>query len=108
MTVLTKSRLRSSIAAGALILSLIASPQIAAAALPATDPTGSWEQEDALDVEWAHAMAPGASLVLVEANSDSMADLISAAGTAAALPGVSVVSMSWGAGDFAGEAGLVH
>ena len=39
MTVSTKSRLRSSIAAGALILSIVASPPIAAAASPATDPT---------------------------------------------------------------------
>jgi len=39
MTVLTKSRFRSSIAAGALILSVVASPPIAGAASPATDPT---------------------------------------------------------------------
>ena len=37
--------------------------------LPAADPTGDWEVEESLDVEWAHAMAPGASIVLVEANS---------------------------------------
>ena len=28
--------------------------------LPATDPSGGWEMEEALDVEWAHAIAPGA------------------------------------------------
>src|SRR5690349_1176516 len=28
---------------------------------PATDSTGGWETEEALDVEWAHAIAPGAS-----------------------------------------------
>jgi phospholipid transport system substrate-binding protein len=39
MTVLTKSRLCSSIAAGALILSLVVSPPIAGAASAATDPT---------------------------------------------------------------------
>src|SRR5215213_4516038 len=39
MTALNKSRLRSSIAAGALVLSIVASPPIAAAAAPATDPT---------------------------------------------------------------------
>src|SRR3954452_23866146 len=39
MTVLTQSRLRSSIAAGALILSIVASPPIAAAASSAMDPT---------------------------------------------------------------------
>jgi hypothetical protein len=68
--------------------------------LPATDPNGpgtdNWEVEEALDVEWAHAMAPGAQIVLVEANSQSLPDLMTAVATAAAQPGVSVVSMSWG------------
>jgi hypothetical protein len=64
--------------------------------LPPTDPTGAWEREAALDLEWAHAVAPGARLVLVEANSPALSDLMSAVGTAAHLPGVSVVSMSWG------------
>ena len=39
MTISTKFRLRSSIAAGALILSIVASPPIAGAASPAVDPT---------------------------------------------------------------------
>ncbi len=67
---------------------------------PATDPAGvgadNWEMESALDVEWAHAAAPGAKIVLVEADSQSLSDLMTAARTAAGLPGVSVVSMSWG------------
>ena len=58
--------------------------------------------EEALDVEWVHAMAPGAQIVLVEANSQSLADLMAGVATAASMPGVSVVSMSWG---FAGRAG---
>jgi subtilase family serine protease len=70
------------------------------APLPATDPNGpgnaNWELETALDVEWAHAIAPGASIILVEANSQTLADLMAGVGTAADLPGVSVVSMSWG------------
>src|SRR5438874_1055440 len=32
---------------------------------PAADSTGGWELEAALDVEWAHAMAPGAKILLV-------------------------------------------
>ena len=64
--------------------------------LPATDPTGAWETEIALDVEWIHAMAPGAQIILVEANSQSLGDLMASVGTAASQPGVSVVSMSWG------------
>src|SRR5580704_15357565 len=30
-----------------------------------TDPTGSWENEESLDVEWAHAIAPGANIVVI-------------------------------------------
>jgi len=75
--------------------------------LPTTDPTGGWETETALDVEWAHAMAPGALIVLVEASSQSLADLMAGVATAAHQPGVSVVSMSWGftenAAVFAGD-----
>ncbi len=69
-------------------------------ALPTTDPAGAgtsnWEMEAALDVEWVHALAPGANIVVVEASSQSMPDLMASVQTAAALPGVSVVSMSWG------------
>jgi hypothetical protein len=68
--------------------------------LPATDPSGpgaaNWELETALDVEWAHAMAPGAKIVLVEANTQTLPDLMASVATAASQPGVSVVSMSWG------------
>jgi subtilase family serine protease len=68
--------------------------------LPATDPSGAgnanWELEAALDVEWVHAIAPGAQIVLVEANSQSLSDLMASVGTAASQPGVSVVTMSWG------------
>ena len=77
--------------------------------LPQTDPAGAgnplgnWEIEEALDVEWAHAIAPGASIILVEANSANGSDMDQAVITAAEQPGVSVVSMSWGSGEFAGE-----
>ncbi len=71
--------------------------------LPEADPTGSWATEDALDVEWAHAMAPRANIVLVEANSDNISDLLAAARTAADMPSVSVVSMSWGNAEFPNE-----
>ena len=59
--------------------------------------------EEALDVEWAHAIAPGAAIVLVECSSASGLDMYQGAVTAAGLPGVSVVSMSWESGEFAGE-----
>jgi uncharacterized repeat protein (TIGR01451 family)/choice-of-anchor A domain-containing protein len=71
-----------------------------ASPLPGTDPSGAgtdnWEVEEALDVEWAHAVAPGARIILVEANSQALADLMDSVATAASQPGVSVVSMSWG------------
>jgi hypothetical protein len=71
-----------------------------ASSLPGTDPSGpgaaNWELEEALDVEWAHAIAPGARIILVEADSPSLPDLMAAVATAAGQPGVSVVSMSWG------------
>lgn len=67
--------------------------------LPQSDP--SWSLEIALDVEWAHAVAPGAKLVLVEADSTSVSDLMKAVQTAASR--ANVVSMSWGGSEFLGE-----
>ncbi|HEV3023776.1 MAG TPA: hypothetical protein VGX76_14980 [Pirellulales bacterium] len=66
------------------------------ASLPAADPTGGWATEEALDVEWTHAMAPGAQIIVVEANSQALADLMAGVVTAANQSAVSVVSMSWG------------
>src|SRR5262249_50644795 len=73
-----------------------------ASPMPGTDPAGpgttggQWEYEEAMDVEWAHALAPAASIVLVEANSNSTSDLYAAIRTGDHLAGVSVVSLSWG------------
>src|SRR5271157_2234680 len=61
-----------------------------------------WALETSMDVEWAHAIAPGASILLVEAASNSFTDLFNAIDYAT-NNGAKVVSMSWGAGDFAGE-----
>ena len=70
-------------------------------------PSGNcgWAQESALDIEWAHAMAPGAKIVLVEAGSNSFADLFHAVDVAEGL-GASIISMSWGGGEFSGETGF--
>lgn len=65
-----------------------------------------WAGEIALDVEWAHAIAPGANLLLVEARSSNLSDLLSAVDYAASQPGVSAVSMSWGASEFSSERAL--
>ncbi len=64
---------------------------------------GTWDVEEALDVEWAHAIAPQANLILFEAQSNALSDLLIANQTAAATAGVSVVSNSWGTAEFAGE-----
>jgi subtilase family serine protease len=52
--------------------------------------------ETSLDVEWAHAVAPGANILLVQAASMNTSDLMTAVNWARSQPGVSVVSMSWG------------
>lgn len=70
-------------------------------AVPGTDSTGGWEEEESLDVQWAHAMAPGATIMLVEAKSASDTDLLAAVSYASAH--AQVVSMSWGGGEFSGE-----
>jgi subtilase family serine protease len=69
--------------------------------LPKTD--GDWSQEIALDVEWAHAIAPGANILLVEANSDNFSDLLLATNHAKVQPAVSVISVSWDGDEFRGE-----
>jgi hypothetical protein len=55
-----------------------------------------WAGEEALDVEWAHAIAPGANILVVEAKSQNLQDLLNAVNTARNTAGVNVVSMSWG------------
>jgi subtilase family serine protease len=69
----------------------------------ATDSSGEWEGEEALDVEWAHATAPGANIILVEADSSSNEGLFGAAQWAGSVSGASVVSMSWGAYQLPGD-----
>jgi subtilase family serine protease len=88
------------------------------------DPTGNWEIEESLDIEWAHAMAPKATIYLVEACSPLGIDLqqavlvannlvqcgnpeIASDGTLGTCPGGSTgkgeISMSWGGREFSGE-----
>ena len=83
---------------------------------PGTDPSGGWELEEALDIEYSHAMAPHAMLYLVEANTNSFSDLFGAVLVAtnlvrcghvescpAGVHGSGEVSMSWGGGEFSTE-----
>ena len=64
-----------------------------------------WAQEASLDIEWAHAMAPHAKIVLVEASSNSFANLFQAVDVASAIANAQEVSMSWGGSEFSSEAG---
>jgi subtilase family serine protease len=61
-----------------------------------------WSMETALDVEWAHAMAPKATILLVEARG-STTSLLSAVNYARNYSRVSVVSMSWAEPEFSSE-----
>jgi len=71
-----------------------------AGAIATTTPAynAGWAQETALDVEWAHALAPLARIVVVEATTNGMADL-SGAITLANRMGAGVLSMSFGANE---------
>jgi subtilase family serine protease len=61
-----------------------------------------WALETALDVEWAHAIAPKANLLLVVAANNGLDSLMEAVDYAVSH-GASVVSMSWGAPEFQTE-----
>jgi subtilase family serine protease len=75
-------------------------------------PNAGWGLEISLDVEWVHAIAPYANIDLVECQSanDSLfgaevegETYASGVVYAASLPGVVVVSNSYGSGEFSGE-----
>jgi subtilase family serine protease len=65
---------------------------------PASNNPGSTSADSgaemALDTQMVHAIAPGASIVLVTANSSSFSDVASALVYAASLPGVTAVTLS--------------
>jgi subtilase family serine protease len=71
-------------------------------AKPAFD--SGWQGEEALDVEMAHALAPTAKIILVEAASNAYSDMLQAENVAAsAVAGGGEVSNSWGGTEFSGE-----
>ena len=65
-------------------------------------PDSGWALETSLDVEWAHAIAPGATIALVVAKSASFSSLLGAVDYAVGL-GAKQVSMSWGGSEFSSE-----
>lgn len=75
---------------------------------PANACASGWEGEEALDVQWAHAMAPKANIVLMEAASNSWTDLFNAVIAANGYiashsTGKGEVSMSWGGSEWSLE-----
>lgn len=72
---------------------------------PQNDP-GGWSLEEALDIEMAHAFAPNAKIILVEAASNSFTDLYAAedvAGQMVAAAGGGTVTNSWSGGEYSSE-----
>ncbi len=67
-------------------------------------PDAGWAFEASLDVEWVHALAPGATIDLVIAPSNYFTDLFTAVQYAAQTLQARVVSMSWAGNEFSGEA----
>ena len=67
-----------------------------------------WALEESLDVEWAHAIAPGANILVVEAapsysESQELQNMLNAVNTARNTAGVVAVSMSWGFNEMPNE-----
>jgi kumamolisin len=70
-----------------------------------------WGLEEALDIEWAHVMAPSAIIYLVEAADSGCADLLYAvdwAGAYVQAAGGGAVSNSWTCGEFSTEGTYEH
>ena len=65
-----------------------------------------WAMETSLDIEWAHAIAPNAKILLVEATTPSGANLLKAVDYAASVKDASAISMSWGGAEFPEELSL--
>ncbi|WP_283532396.1 S8 family serine peptidase [Arthrobacter sp. NQ7] len=64
-------------------------------------PDSGWALEISLDIQWAHAIAPGAKILLVEAASNSFTNLMAAEDYASTH--AQYVSNSWGSSEFSGE-----
>jgi hypothetical protein len=61
-----------------------------------------WALETSLDVEWAHSIAPGAKIVLVESTNSYLNNLLGAV-DAGVGQGAQQLSMSWGSTEFSSE-----
>jgi len=88
------------------------SVQYASGRKPTNGCRSGWQGEEALDIEWAHAMAPNAQIVLMEASSASNSALYQAVTAAnsyiASHGGKGEVSMSWGGSETSTESSSDH
>jgi subtilase family serine protease len=88
------------------------SVQYASGRKPSNGCSSGWNGEESLDIEWAHAMAPNAQIVLMEASSASNSALYQAVTAAnsyiAAHGGKGEVSMSWGGSETSSETSSDH
>ncbi|HEX4104067.1 MAG TPA: S53 family peptidase [Candidatus Paceibacterota bacterium] len=71
-----------------------------------TATNSGWALEESLDVEWAHAIAPKAKILLIEAKTPSGANLLAGIDYAASRKDVVAVSLSWGGAEFSDETSL--
>lgn len=62
-----------------------------------------WSEEISLDLDMASAICPNCRILLVEASSNSFANLSAAVNYAATVPGVVAISNSYGGSEFSGE-----
>jgi len=88
------------------------SVQYASGRKPSNGCSSGWQGEEALDIEWAHAMAPNAAIVLMEASSASNSALYQAVTAAnsyiSSHGGKGEVSMSWGGSETSNESSSDH
>ena len=77
--------------------------QTGGSTLPASTDS-DWDLETSLDIEWAHALAPAANILLVEADDNTTANLLVAEQYAAA--NAKYVSNSWGMDETSTETSL--
>lgn len=70
--------------------------------LAGTTTNKGWALEECLDVQMIKTAAPGATIMVVEARTSSLADMKTAVATAVNL-GADIVSMSWGTSEFSSQ-----
>jgi hypothetical protein len=68
-----------------------------------TSTDAGWTLESSLDIQWAHAIAPGAKILVVEAKNSNLTNLLAAVDYARNRSDVVAISMSWDSNEFSGE-----